>query len=210
MGATHASEPARTGDGSAIPRDSLLAVIESNVDGMLVIDHGGVILLANPAAEQLLGRPANSLPGTSFGSPLVLENATEIDMIAGGTGRTAEMRTVMIEWDGEPAFLASLRDVTDRKRAEAMLSRVGLQHAAIAMLGMAAVSGLPPDALMVEAVEHARRVLTADFAAVLVLPPEGSNLRLVASQWSTAAGSHVTGPTRSAAPLSKEIVRSRA
>jgi PAS domain-containing protein len=64
VSATHASEPAHPGDGYAIDRDSLLAVIEHNVDGILVIDQGGVILLANRAAEHLLGRPATSLRGT--------------------------------------------------------------------------------------------------------------------------------------------------
>ncbi len=193
MIATHASESATAGDGSAIPRDSLLAVIEHNVDGMLVIDRGGVILLANRAAEHLLGRPATSLRGTSFGAPLVLESATEIDVVAAGRGRTAEMRVVMIDWRGDQAFLASLRDVTDRKRAEAVLSRVGVQHNAIAMLGTAAVSGLAPDALMAEAAMHVRRVLAADFAAVLALSPEGGELRLVASQWSTAPPDRFTG-----------------
>jgi diguanylate cyclase (GGDEF)-like protein/PAS domain S-box-containing protein len=194
VSATHAREPARTGDGYAIHRDSLLAVIDNNIDGMLVIDHDGVILLANRAAEHLLGRPASGLRGTPFGAPLVLENATEIDVVAAGRGRTAEMRVVMIDWDGDRAFLASLRDVTDRKRAQAVLSRVGLQHAAIAMLGTAAVSGLPPDALMVQAAEHVRRVLAADFVAVFALSPEGRELRLVASQWSTAPPDPFTGP----------------
>jgi diguanylate cyclase (GGDEF)-like protein len=189
---THASEPATAGDGSAIPRDSLLAVIDHNVDGMLVIDRGGVILLANRAAEHLLGRPATSLRGTPFGAPLVLENATEIDVVAAGKGRTAEMRVVMIDWHGDRAFLASLRDVTDRKRAEAVLSRVGVQHAAIAMLGQAAVSGLPPDALMAEAAKHVRRVLAADFAGVLALSPDASELRLVASRWATAPSDSFT------------------
>jgi hypothetical protein len=129
------------GAGSAIGRDSLLAVIDHNVDGMLVIDQAGVILLAKRAAEHLLGRPATSLRGTAFGAPLTLEKATELDVVAGGKGRTAEMRVVMIDWHGDRAFLASLRDVTDRKRAGAVLSRVGMQHAAIAMLGQAAVSG---------------------------------------------------------------------
>jgi diguanylate cyclase (GGDEF)-like protein len=181
-----ASEPATSGSGSAIPRDSLLAVIDHNVDGMLVIDQAGVILLANPAAEHLLGRPTTSLRGTLFGAPLVLEKATEIDVVAAGRGRTAEMRVVRIDWHGHPAFLASLRDVTDRKRAEAVISRVGVQHAAIATLGQAAVSGLHPDALMAGAARHVRHVLAADFSAVLRLSPEGSELRLLASQDSTA------------------------
>jgi PAS domain S-box-containing protein len=90
-------KPAHAGDGSALPPDSLLAVIDHNVDGMLVIDRGGVILLANPAAERLLGRPAMSLNGTQFGAPLALEKATEIDVIAAGSPRTTEMRVVKID-----------------------------------------------------------------------------------------------------------------
>jgi diguanylate cyclase (GGDEF)-like protein len=176
-------------------------VIDLNVDGMLVIDRNGDILLANRAAQDLLGQPATSLRGTPFGAPLVLEKATEIDVVAAGQGRTAEMRVVMIDWDGDRAFLASLRDVTDRKHAEAVLSRVGDQHAAIAMLGRAAVSGLPPDALMAEAVKHVRRVLAADFAAVLALSPEDNELRLVASQWlTTPADSFTQTPPASSQP----------
>jgi hypothetical protein len=176
-------------------------VIDHNVDGMLVIDRRGVILMANGAAAHLLGRPAASLRGTPFGAPLVLENATEIDVVAAGKGRTAEMRVVMIDWHGEQAFLASLRDVTDRKRAEAVLSRVGVQHAAIAMLGQAAVSGLAPDALMAEAVGHVRRVLTADFAAVLTLTPDASELRVLASRSSTTPPDPFTrGPDAGSQP----------
>jgi diguanylate cyclase (GGDEF)-like protein len=174
------------GAGAAIRQDSLLTVIRENVDGMLVIAPGGVILLANPAAERLLGQASTRLDGTRFGAPLVLEQATEIDVHAGGSPRTAEMRVVEIDWHGDPAFLASLRDVTDRKLAEGVLARVGAQHAAIAQLGKDAVSGLSPEALMVEAAKHVRRVLATDFAGVLALAPEGNELRLVASECSTA------------------------
>ncbi len=175
---------AAAGDGSVVPLDSLLAVIDQNADGMLVIGRDGVIRLANPAAERLLGRAGVSLQGTAFGAPLALEKATEIDVISRGSARTAEMWVVEIDWSGEPAFLASLRDVTDRKRAEVVLARVGEQHAAIALLGKDAVSGLAPEALMAEAVKHIRRVLNTDFAGVLALRTDGTELRLVASEWS--------------------------
>jgi len=180
--------PAATAGISPIGRDSLLTVIAQNVDGMLVIDGDGLILLANPAAERLLGQPATGLKGTPFGAPLGLDEATEIDVIAAGTPRTAEMRVVEIDWHGTPAFLASLRDVTDRKLAEGVLARVGGQHAAIAQLGEDAVSGLPPDALMAEAARHVQRVLATDFAGVLALAPGGAELRLAASEWLDAPG----------------------
>ena len=172
--------------GAPLAQDTLRTVIRQNVDGVLVIDRNGVIVLANPAAERLLGGRARGLIGTPFGAPLVLQEATEIAVVAAGSPRTAEMRVVEIDWDGGPAFLASLRDVTDRKLAQGMLARVGAQHAAIAQLGKAAVSGLPPEALMVEAAGLVRRVLATDFAGVLALPTDDDELRLVASEWSTA------------------------
>ena len=168
--------------GAAAEQDSLLSVIRENVDGMLVIGHDGVIMLANPAAERLLGRPAEGLIGTSFGAPLALDTATEIDVVAGGSPRTAEMRVVAVEWYGRPALLASLRDVTDRKEAEEVLARVGGQHAAIAQLGKDAVSGFLPETLLAEGAKQIRRVLHADFAGVFVTPPDDRGLRLVASE----------------------------
>src|SRR5205085_1668944 len=45
--------------------------------------------------------------------------AAEIEVVRPhGVVVSAELRVVDIEWDGQPARLISLRDVTDRKRAE--------------------------------------------------------------------------------------------
>lgn len=105
--------------GSEIAEHGLRTVIHENLDGMLVIDLKGVVRFANPAAERLLCRPAQVLEGARLGFPLAPGEPSEIDVVAGQAPRTAEMRVVAIEWEGEPALLASLRDVTDRQRAEA-------------------------------------------------------------------------------------------
>jgi PAS domain S-box-containing protein len=55
--------------GSPVAEQSLRTVIRENVDGMLVIDREGVVVFANPAAEQLLGRAAQALEGTRLGFP---------------------------------------------------------------------------------------------------------------------------------------------
>ena len=110
--------------GSPVVEQSLRTVIRENVDGMLVIDCAGVVVFANPAAERLLGRPAQALAGTRLGFPLVPGESSEVDVVAGPTPRTAEMRVVAIDWEGEPAALASLRDVTERKLVEVELRRL--------------------------------------------------------------------------------------
>jgi light-regulated signal transduction histidine kinase (bacteriophytochrome) len=112
---------------SPVAEQSLRTVIRENVDGMLVIDREGVVVFANPAAERLLGRATQALEGTQLGLPLVPGGSSEIDVVAGPTPRTAEMRVVAIDWEGQPAALASLRDVTERKRAEDELRRLSTE-----------------------------------------------------------------------------------
>ena len=53
-----------------------------------------------------------------FGFPVVAGETTELDIIGRGGGTdVVEMRVVETEW-GENAYLASLRDITERKRME--------------------------------------------------------------------------------------------
>lgn len=102
----------------------LRQIIERNADGMVVVDRDGAIRFANPAAEALMGRQARELVGQTFGIPVLPGETTEIDVVrAGGDLRVAEMRVVEIEWEGCPAFLASLHDLTERKQLQDALRR---------------------------------------------------------------------------------------
>jgi PAS domain S-box-containing protein len=106
-------------------------LIEKAADGMVVVSADGVIRYVNPAAEMLLGRRAGELIGALFGRPLAAGETTEIELPslhrdhppAGdasppySTFRIAEMRVVEIDWEGQPAFLATLHDITERKEA---------------------------------------------------------------------------------------------
>jgi signal transduction histidine kinase len=96
----------------------LRGIIERLADGVVVVDAEGAIRFANPAAQALFGRSAQELEGSPFGFAVASE-AAEIEVLRRGGGVvSAELRVVETEWDGQPMRLVSLRDVTDRKRAE--------------------------------------------------------------------------------------------
>ncbi len=122
--------------------------IAKNADGIAIVNKQGLVCFANPSAEALFNCKAEELLGQAFFGNLVVEgSACDIEMdtdIIPQVGETeaagmrvvqteveairrhkanavVEMRVVETEWEGEMAYLATLRDVTDRKRAEEML-----------------------------------------------------------------------------------------
>ncbi|WNM57694.1 ATP-binding response regulator [Candidatus Nitrospira allomarina] len=94
-------------------------ILQSSSDGILVVGHDGLIRYSNPAAEHLFQRTSEQLNGSPFGFPISANQTTEIGIMGeSGQPTPVEMRVVPIEWDEEPAYLASLRDVTEQRRAE--------------------------------------------------------------------------------------------
>src|ERR1700760_4739508 len=97
----------------------LRTIVERVGDGIIVASLDGVIQFANPAAERLFGRRSPQLCGSALGFPAVAGESAEIEILRpGGSTVAAELRVVETDWAGEPARLVTLRDITDRKRAE--------------------------------------------------------------------------------------------
>ncbi len=104
---------------------NLRTMINQNADGILIIDHKGIIRFVNNAAELLFGRKKEELLGETFGFADVKDETTEIEVIRKkGEIVTAEMCTVEIEWEGETVYLASLRNITERKKEEEKLKEM--------------------------------------------------------------------------------------
>lgn len=97
-------------------------LITHNADGMLVVDATGAVRYANPAAERLLGRTGDELIGQPFGYPVVVGENTEIDLLRSDKAALiAELRAMNTQWEGQVALVATLRDVTERRRIEKAL-----------------------------------------------------------------------------------------
>lgn len=90
------------------------ALLERNVDAMIVVSFEGIILYASPAAEALLGHNAKELLGQSFAYPVTAGEAKEVTIDhRHDVQLVAEMRVAEVSWQGKAANLVSLRDVTE-------------------------------------------------------------------------------------------------
>ncbi len=101
----------------------LRAVVEANADGMLIVDGAGVVRFSNESARALFGRPGRSLNGVELALPVTNEtDAVEMDGPDRGDGPVRlELRARPIEWEGSPAQLVVLRDVTTQRQLEERL-----------------------------------------------------------------------------------------
>ncbi|MBF0416254.1 MAG: diguanylate cyclase [Magnetococcales bacterium] len=96
-------------------------VVERNRDGILVVDQQGMVRFANQTVTALFGW--QHLDGAfQFGYPVASDECAELDVIKpDATQIIVEMSVAPTEWEGHPAFVASLRDITERKQIEERL-----------------------------------------------------------------------------------------
>jgi PAS domain S-box-containing protein len=121
------------------------AVLAAALDAVVTMDHGGRILEFNPAAERIFGVTREEAVGKDMADlivptslraqhrrglaryletaePVVLDRRLELTgMRADGSEFPVELTITRIRLGGRPTFAGFLRDITDRKRAEAEL-----------------------------------------------------------------------------------------
>ncbi|MGK5094789.1 PAS domain S-box protein [Deltaproteobacteria bacterium TL4] len=108
-----------------VSRAGFRNIVEKSVDGIVIVDLEGVVHFINPALESLFGCKKQDLLGKKMGMPIVSGESIEIDVIhSTGEMGIGEMRVTETEWEGKPAYLASLRDITERKKAEEELRKL--------------------------------------------------------------------------------------
>ena len=100
-------------------RASFYSIVEKSVDGVIVVDREGMVRFTNPALAAMFGRTREELSGELFGFPVMSGESTEIDIIRrGGKTGVGEMYVVETEWEGERAYLITIRDISEHKQME--------------------------------------------------------------------------------------------
>jgi PAS domain S-box-containing protein len=118
------------------------AVVASSIDGVITIDHQGMIVEFNPAAEQIFGHPAEKAVGAELaalaippslrerhraalrrcvatGESTMLGNRFEMTgMRADGSEFPVELAINAITGTDPPMFTGTVRDITERRSAD--------------------------------------------------------------------------------------------
>ena len=147
----------------------LRRVIEEGADGIVIADMDGQILYVNHTSESMLGKPSEDLLGEPFGFPLT--SSAEVSVVQpSGEVVAIEVRTTETTWNGEPAHLASLRDITERRQAEELRHKLEVEGLRVRQLKE--LSHLK--SLFVQAVSHELRTPMTPLKTAVTMLLDGS------------------------------------
>lgn len=119
-------------------KEHLESVLATTSDGLLVVDVLGQIVFANPGACRILGVNCNRLHGHKINLPFDPRFWTEVEL---ENGNAVDVRVDVMEWDGKPAWLLAMREISKQKQVRdelidlaAELERANKQLAELAFL----------------------------------------------------------------------------
>lgn len=100
-------------------RQSFRNIVGMTEEAIIITDIEGIVRFLNPSAEVLFHTKAGQLLGKPFTLPVAEGESAEIDIIRkDGNKGIGDMRVVSTEWEKSKAYLITVRDITERKKAE--------------------------------------------------------------------------------------------
>jgi signal transduction histidine kinase len=108
-------------------------LLEATPDAILVVTVTGIVRYVNQAALQLFDRRREDFVGELLGFSVKDGEPIDITIHRRGEARICEMRVASFDWQGELAFLASIRDQTalQNSRREAIEKQQLSEHRAL-------------------------------------------------------------------------------
>ncbi|MEI8342758.1 MAG: CHASE3 domain-containing protein, partial [Verrucomicrobiota bacterium] len=118
------------------------SIIETALDAILIIDNQGLLQSMNQSGERMFGFPAKELLGKSI-SKIIPQRLFLHDMASLGRGTIMavghhhdqftfpiEISLNKVNVSGKNQYVASIRDISDRKRSEETLKHIGISVSA--------------------------------------------------------------------------------
>jgi PAS domain S-box-containing protein len=116
---------------SGLKEQAFHRVIEDIPEPVVVIDRLGQVLFANAAAKSVLAAHDSQLPDNPFGFSAACDQAEVSLREADGKSSVRRVCVAQTEWQGEPAWVAALPDVTESNRVEESLRKSEARQRAI-------------------------------------------------------------------------------
>ncbi len=150
------------------------AILETSLDAIVSIDHGGIVREWNPAAEKIFGYPRAAALGQRLDALIVPQALREkylpglsdylmtgvgsligrpIELVArraDSTEFSVELAITQITASNPPFFTAFMRDITDRKQAEGALRRSEARKAAVVETALDAIVSIDHEGRIIE------------------------------------------------------------
>lgn len=100
-------------------------ILDTVKDGILLVDRGGQVIYANAAAAKIFGRHREEL----VNHPVGVFNTTERELRStiirpDRTMEEVELKAVEIAWNGRPAYLVTLQDISARRARQEQLRQL--------------------------------------------------------------------------------------
>jgi signal transduction histidine kinase len=188
-------------------------IVSAAADGIVVVDHRGIILMCNPAASELLGHSEEQLVGQPFGHPIMVTEPTELELaLPDGGHRVVEVRATTTVMEEATVYVAALRDITQRRQDEqALHSALDEQTTAVAVAAHQLDNPLSAICLMVHRLRVGRTSLSEEEQARILdfIAESTEHLQTLLHRYTTvtridAQGAH---PTAGALPLLDAILQ---
>ena len=177
------------------------AIVDTAVDGIIVMDDRGTVESFNRAAERIFGYAAEEVISRNVAMLMPPPYREEHDGYLARYHATGERRIIGVgrevagrrkdggtfpldlavsemRLDGRRLYTGLVRDVTARKQAEEALRVRASRQAAVALLGQEALASHDVASVLEDAAHLVAEVMNARYTAVFELLPTGDELRL--------------------------------